>query len=665
MVMRFPDLSENNNNCATARNRSEGRKTPLNPIEIEKKLDRFLLTVEKPGRYVGGEFNAVHKNADDVRTRVALAFPDIYDLGVPNLGLAIFYDQLNRDPNIWAERVYAPWIDMEEHMRANDIPLYTLESKTPLAQMDVIGFTLPYESLCTNVLNMLDLAKLPLKSIDRDADDPLIIAGGHATFNPEPMAPFIDAFAIGEGEDLFDEIIAVYSVWRNSGADRRTLLETLATLPGVYVPSFYTPFYNEDGTLKAITPLSAQFPSRIRKRIVPILPPPPEHFVVPSIDVIQNRVAVEIMRGCSRGCRFCHAGFVTRPVRERPVDEIMNAIDNALDETGYEEIALLSLSSSDYTQIQPLVERIKDAYAKRKLNISLPSLRIESLSVDLFEKLRGGRAGGFTLAPEAASDNVRASINKPISEEQLLDTVQVIFNRGYQTIKLYFMIGLPGETIEDVKAIAETCIKVIKIGRRIHNKRSQLNVGVSTFVPKPHTPFQWCAVADEDDIHAKQALLRDMLRTPGVKVSWSDANATFFESWMSRGDRRMANVILSAWQNGAKFDAWQDQFRKDVWLNAFEENGIDPAFFAARERGESEVFPWDHIDTGVTKRTLRREFERSQRRELRNDCREGCYGCGVNRAFSAVQPGKDSERRWFCPVIEADPQSPATPSVAA
>lgn len=627
----------------------------MKPYEIDKHLDRFLLKIEKPGRYVGGEFNAVQKKAETVRTRVALAFPDIYDLGVPNLGLAIFYDQLNRDPKIWAERVYAPWIDMETEMRKRGLPLYTLESKTPLDKMDIVGFTLPYESLCTNLLNMLDLGRIPLFSTNRNESDPLVIAGGHATFNPEPMAPFIDAFVIGEGEEAFADVIRTYQDWKDANRERSELLRRLSEIPGVYAPSLYKPVYHSDGTLAEMTPEFPELPKRIRKRIVPILPPPPEHFVVPSIDVIQNRVAVEIMRGCSRGCRFCHAGFVTRPVRERSVEEIMTAIDRALNETGYEEIALLSLSSSDYTRIQELVDRLRETYVERKLNISLPSLRIESLSVDIFERLRGGRAGGFTLAPEAASDNVRASINKPISQEQLLETVEVIFSRGYQTIKLYFMIGLPGETIEDVRMIAETCLKVIKIGRRIHGKRSQLNVGVSTFVPKPHTPFEWCATENAEDIRAKQAVLREMLRTPGVKVNWSDPNATFFESWMSRGDRRMANVIYRAWRNGAKFDAWQDHFKLDVWLEAFAENGLTPEFYAARERGSDEIFPWDHIDTGVTKRTLRREYERSRRFELRADCREGCYGCGVNRAFRPIQPSADSPRRWFCPVIETEP----------
>lgn len=629
----------------------------MKPYEIDKNLDRFLLKIEKPGRYVGGEFNAVIKNADHIRTRVALAFPDIYDLGVPNLGLAIFYDQLNRDPEIWAERVYAPWIDMETEMRARDIPLYTLESKTPLHNMDIVGFTLPYESLCTNVLNMLDLGEIPLFSANREASDPLVIAGGHATFNPEPMAPFIDAFVIGEGEEAFTDVIRTYQDWKDANLGRPELLKRLSEISGVYVPSLYEPAYHADGTFAKITPMSAGLPARIRKRIVPILPPPPDRFVVPSIDVIQNRVAVEIMRGCSRGCRFCHAGFVTRPVRERSVDEVLTAIDRALNETGYEEIALLSLSSSDYRHIQELVDRLRETYVDRKLNISLPSLRIESLSVDIFDRLRGGRAGGFTLAPEAASDSVRASINKPISQEQLLETVEVIFSRGYQTIKLYFMIGLPGETIDDVRAIAETCLKVIKIGRRIHGKRSQLNVGVSTFVPKPHTPFEWCPTENAEEIRAKQAVLREMLRTPGVKVNWSDPNATFFESWMSRGDRRMANVIYDAWKNGAKFDAWQDHFKLDVWLDAFAANDLTPEFYAARERGSDETFPWDHIDIGVTKRALRREYERSQRFELRADCRKGCYGCGVNHAYQPIQPGADHPRRWFCPVIETESAS--------
>ncbi len=622
----------------------------LNSKEIEEQLDQFLLKVQKPGRYVGGEFNSVHKNPDTIKTRIALAFPDIYDLGVPNLGLSIFYDQLNKMDDVWAERTYLPWEDMEMEMRNRNIPLYTLESKTPLDKMDIIGITIPYESLYTNVLNLLDLAQIPIFSKDRSEGYPLIIAGGHSTFNPEPMSAFIDVFVIGEGEEVITDIIRIYQSWKSLSKPKFELLHEISQLEGVYIPAFYEPEYHADGTLARLNPLYPDVKQKIRKRIVPILPPPPKHFVVPLIDVVQNRVAIEIMRGCTRGCRFCQAGFVTRPVRERPLEQIIESIETSVNETGHEEIALLSLSSSDYTQIQSLVSKLHDIYNKRKLNISLPSLRIDTVSVDILEQLRGSRFSGFTLAPEAASEKIKHTINKHISEDQLLETVDMIFSHGWQTIKLYFMIGLPEETLDDVQAIADLCIKVIKIGRKHIGKRSQLNLGISTFVPKQHTPFQWAKADDPEKILEKQKLLKDALSTPGIKITWSQSDITMFESWSSRGDRRQSSVIYRAWQLGAKFDAWQDHFHKEAWIQAFEENHLDPNFYIHRERSENEVFPWDHIDTGVSKKILRKEYELSLKGELREDCRNGCYGCGINQSFAAIR-AESPDAKWFCPSI--------------
>ncbi|MBQ6342893.1 MAG: TIGR03960 family B12-binding radical SAM protein [Anaerolineaceae bacterium] len=619
--------------------------------EIEKKLDAFLLKVQKPGRYVGGEFNSVMKDPSVVATRVALAFPDIYDLGVPNLGLSIFYDQLNKMTDVWAERTYLPWEDMEAEMRSREIPLYTLESKTPISDMDILGITIPYESLYTNVLTMLDLSGMSVFSSERDEKCPLVIAGGHSTFNPEPMAPFIDAFVIGEGEEVFPEIIACYQKWKRNKANKLQLLENLSQIEGVYIPSFYEPTYNDDGTVAAITPIHEGVKARIKKRILPVLPEPPEKFIVPSIDVVQNRVAIEIMRGCSRGCRFCQAGFITRPVRERPVDMVVRSLSAALEDTGYEEAALLSLSSSDYRPIRELVTELHGLYQQRKLNIALPSLRIDTVSVDILEQLRGSRAGGFTLAPEAASEKIKKTINKYITEEQLLNTAEVIYGRGWSTIKLYFMIGLPNETMEDVQAIADLAIKVIKIGRRLVGKRSQLNLGVATFVPKPHTPFQWAQLDDPEVVAEKQTLLMKALKTPGIKISWSEPDSTMFEAWSTRGDRRLSKVIYRAWQLGAKLDAWADHYKKEAWMQAFEENGLSPEFYVHRQRKADEVFPWDVIDTGVSKRTLRREYENSLNGVLRPDCRTGCYGCGIVQAFHDIQPEKESDL-WFCPIPE-------------
>ncbi len=623
----------------------------MQPKEIESLLDTFLLKVQKPGRYVGGEYNAVMKDPDTVKTRIALAFPDIYDLGVPNLGLAIFYDMLNKRDDLWAERVYLPWEDMEAEMRKRGIPLYTLESKTPLDRMDILGITIPYESLYTNVLTILDLANMPVFSAERDERYPLVVAGGHSTFNPEPMAPFIDVFVIGEGEELFPEIINCYQIWKKSGKKKIRLLEQLSRLEGVYVPSFYEPCYNDDGTIAEIKPIHEGAKPRIRKRIMPVLPPPPEKFIVPSVDVVQNRVAIEVMRGCSRGCRFCQASFITRPVRERPVEMVVDSLSRALDDTGYEEAALLSLSSSDYRPIQTLVTQLHDKYQQRKLNIALPSLRIDTVSVDILEQLRGSRAGGFTLAPEAASERNKRAINKYITEEQLLNTAEVIYSRGWQTIKLYFMIGLPNETMDDVQAIADLALKVIKIGRHYQGKRSQLNLGVATFIPKPHTPFQWAVLDDPETVAEKQALLKKALRTPGIKINWSEPDSTMFEAWSTRGDRRLSKVIYRAWQLGAKLDAWDDHYRKDAWEQAFAENDLSPEFYVHRPRSADEVFPWDIIDTGVTKRTLRKEYENSLEGVLRPDCRQGCFGCGIVQAFHDIQP-EDESVKWFCPLPE-------------
>ncbi len=636
----------------------------LLPSQIDDQLDRVLLRVQKPGRYVGGELNQVVKPWDSVSTRVALAFPDIYDLGLPNLGLAIFYQALNQRADCLAERTYLPWLDMESVMRQAGIPLYSLESKHALLDFDILAITLPYETLYTNTLNLLDLAAIPLHSKDRKADHPLVIAGGHATFNPEPMAEFIDAFVIGEGEEVIHEIIDAHRHWKEiQPQNRAALLLALASIPGVYVPSFYQPVYHPDGTIETYQRMLPTAPRQINKRILGKLPPPPTNFLVPNIEVVHNRVAVEIMRGCTRGCRFCHAGMINRPVRERPVEEIVHAIQSALDSTGFEEVALLSLSSSDYTQILELVEAISVRFTGKHLTVSLPSLRIESFSIDLMEHLKGSRQGGFTLAPEAATEKMRSIINKPISTEKLLETVRAIYSRGWLTIKLYFMIGHPHETLEDVEAIADLCRKVIAEGRKVVGHRANLNVGVSTFVPKPHTPFQWVPCDTPDKIHEKQMLLRRALKTNGVKLNWTDPKETLLEAWLSRGDRRLGPVIESAWRKGARFDAWQDQFNFQAWQEAFTENQINPDFFSHRQRNLDEVFPWDHINPGVRKSFLLEEYKNSLTASLRADCREQCYACGILQMFNELRrqfPGPE----WKCPDVSPSSKQPSKSPVS-
>lgn len=630
----------------------------MKPDEIKRNLDRILPTVQKPGRYTGGELNQVVKSWDDTKLHVALAFPDIYDLGMSNLGLAILYDIINKQPNMLAERTYTLWPDMEVAMRKNSVPLYSLETKHAISEFDLVGLSLPYETLYTNALNLLDLSGIPLRSSNRTDEDPIIIAGGHATLNPEPMAEFIDAFVIGEGEDVILEIADRVLAWKGSGAGREELLRSLAKLWGVYVPSFYGVEYLEDGTISQVSAFDDAARMPVIKRIMPKLPPPLTDFIVPFVDVTHNRVPIEIMRGCTRGCRFCQAGMITRPVRERTVDEIVNAIKQAIDATGFEEVGLLSLSSSDYDEVLSLVKEVGERFGDRHLKVSLPSLRIETVSVELMELLRGQSSrSGFTLAPEAATERMRKIINKPVSTEQLLETAREIYARGWHTLKLYFMIGHPSETMEDVEAIANLCKAVLAEGRKIMGKRARVNAGVSTFIPKPHTPFQWVPCDTLEQIEEKQRHLKRELRGQGLKLAWNDPRETMLEAWLSRGDRRMGEVIFHAWQGGARFDAWREHFDYDTWLDAFKMVGLEPEFYTHRERPIDETLPWDHIDAGVGKRFLTEDYLWSQQGRTRIDCRERCFACGILPKFAELRRENPGEV-WECPEVRSPSRKP-------
>jgi radical SAM family uncharacterized protein len=524
-----------------------------------------------------------------------------------------------------------------------------LESKRSLADFDILGVSLPYETLYTNFLNFLDLSQIPLYARDRDKSYPLVVVGGQSVYNPEPVAAFVDAFVVGEGEEAILDVVDAYQAWRDSGENKQTLLIRLAGIPGVYVPSLYDVTYQPDGTIQSIAPNTPAASPVVTKRILAELPQPLSRFLVPNIEVAQERVSVEIMRGCTRGCRFCHAGMVNRPIRERPVAEILTALRTGLDQTGYEEVSLLSLSSSDYTHIIPLIEGLRALLEEQQVNITLPSLRIESFTEDLMDVLQSlSPGGGFTIAPEAGTERLRSIINKPISDAELMETVRSVFRHGWKSLKLYFMIGHPQETDEDVAAIAELCKAILQEGRNIAGGRTRVHAGISTFIPKPHTPFQWVGFNDTETIARKINILHEGMHGSKIKMTWNNPEASLLEAWLSRGDRRLSDVIYHAWQNGARFDAWTDQFNPDHWRKAFEQTGVDPDYYSYRARGLDEILPWDHINAGVRKSFLLKDYEWSQTGRVRPDCRGGCYSCGILSNFNELRLVAP-DGGWKCP----------------
>ena len=603
--------------------------------------DEILLQIDKAARYIGGEVNAVMKNKDDVDIRFAMAFPDVYEIGMSNLGMMILYDMFNKRDDVWCERLFSPWTDLDKIMREEHIPLFTLESQDPVKDFDFLGITLGYEMCYTNVLQLLELSGIALLSADREENDPVIIGGGACAYNPEPLAEFFDLFYIGEGETVYDALFDAYKANKKAGGSRSDFLLKAAQIPGIYVPSLYEVTYKEDGTIESFHPTCEGVPEKVEKQLIIDMDKDYNNLeapVVPHIKATQDRVTLEIQRGCIRGCRFCQAGMIYRPTRERDVEKLKKAARTMLQKTGHEEISLSSLSSSDYSHLKEIVNFLIDEFRDEAVNISLPSLRIDAFALDVMSKVQDVKKSSLTFAPEAGSQRLRNVINKGLTEEDILHGAGEAFKGGWNQVKLYFMLGLPTETEDDMKGIAHLAQKIAEtyyetVPKEQRKGKVQINVSTSFFVPKPFTPFQWAPMFREEDFIEKAKIVKNEIRSQlnqrSIRYNWHEPDITVLEGFLARGDRRCSKVILKAYEKGALYDAWSESFHYDIWKEAFKETGVDIEFYTLRERSTDEILPWDFIDAGVTKKFLIREWKQAKAETVTPNCRQKCSGCGV------------------------------------